>query len=89
MAAVSNVIPFGLLYMVAQDQGVLPEGKPTSHDQGHTVMPTCLGHVEETLVLVSGPGIGSSLSPRNAINGHVLDQLGSGHEWPPCPWSVE
>ncbi len=73
MAAVSNVIPFGLLYMVAQDQGVLPEGKPTSHDQGHTVMPTCLGHVEETLVLVSGPGIGSSLSPRNAINGHVLD----------------
>ncbi len=89
MAAVSNLIPFGLLYMVAQDQGVLPEGKPTSHDQGHTVMPTCLGHVEETLVLVSGPGIGSSLSPRNAINGHVLDQLGSGHEWPPCPWSVE
>ncbi len=89
MAAVSNVIPFGLLYMVAQDQGVLPEGKPTSHDQGHTVMPTCLGHVEEILVLVSGPGIGSSLSPRNAINGHILDQLGSGHEWPPCPWSVE
>ncbi len=36
--------------VVAQDQGVLPEGKPTSHDQGHMVMPTCLRHVEETLV---------------------------------------
>ncbi len=25
--------------VVAQDQGVLPEGKPTSHDQGHAAMP--------------------------------------------------
>ncbi len=53
--------------MVTQDQGVLPKGKPTLHDQGHTAMPTCLRHVEETLVLVSRPGAGSSLSPRNAI----------------------
>ncbi len=36
--------------VVAQDQGVLPEGKPTLHDQGHAAMPTCLRHVEETLV---------------------------------------
>ncbi len=41
--------------VVAQVQGVLPEGKPIPHDQGHAAMPTCLGHVEETLVLVSGP----------------------------------
>ncbi len=44
--------------VVAQDQGVLPEGKPASHDQGHAALPTCLRHVETTLVLVSGPGVG-------------------------------
>ncbi|KAI2665260.1 Transposon Ty3-G Gag-Pol polyprotein [Labeo rohita] len=75
--------------VVAQDQGVLPEGKPTSHDQGHAALPTCPGHVEEALVLVSGPGAGSSLSPRNASDGRVPHRLGSGHEWPPCPRSVE
>ncbi len=75
--------------VVAQDQGVLPEGKPASHDQGHAAMPTCLRHVEETLVLVSGPGAGSSLLLRNASDGHVPDQLGSGHEWPLCLRSVE
>ncbi len=80
MAAVSNVIPFGLLYMVAQDQGVLPEGKPASHEQGHAAMPTCLGHVEETLVLVSGPGIGISLSLHNASDGRFPDRFGSSHE---------
>ncbi|KAL0204541.1 hypothetical protein M9458_002559, partial [Cirrhinus mrigala] len=45
--------------VVAQDQGVLPEGKPVSHDQD----------VEEALVPVSGPGVGSSLSPHNASDG--------------------
>ncbi len=75
--------------VVAQGQGVLPEGKPTSHDQGHAAMPTCFRHVEETLVLVSGPGAGSSLSPRNASDGRVPHRLGSGHDWPPCPRSVE
>ncbi|KAI2644258.1 Transposon Ty3-G Gag-Pol polyprotein [Labeo rohita] len=75
--------------VVAQDQGVLPEGKPILHDQGHAALPTCPGHVEETLVLVSGPGAGSSLSPRNASDGRVPHRLGSGHEWPPCLRSVE
>ncbi len=64
--------------VVAQDQGVLPEGKPASHDQVHAAMPTCLRHVEETLVLVSGPGAGSSLLPHNACDGHVPHRLGSG-----------
>ncbi len=32
--------------VVAQDQGFLPEGKPTLHDQGHAAMPTCIRHVE-------------------------------------------
>ncbi|KAI2660342.1 RNA-directed DNA polymerase from mobile element jockey [Labeo rohita] len=75
--------------VVAQDQGVLPEGKPAPHDQGHTAMPTCSRHVEQTLVLVSGPGAGGSLSPCNASNGRVPHRLGSGHGRPPCPWSVE
>ncbi|KAL0151218.1 hypothetical protein M9458_053409, partial [Cirrhinus mrigala] len=75
--------------VMAQDQGVLPKGKFALHDQGHAAMPTCLGHVEETLVLVSGPGVGSSLPPRNASDGRVPHRLGSGHEWPPRLWSVE
>ncbi len=43
-------------------------------------MPTYLRHVEEALVLVSGPGVGSSLSLHDASNGHVPHRLGSGHE---------
>ncbi|KAL0159972.1 hypothetical protein M9458_043697, partial [Cirrhinus mrigala] len=35
------------------------------------------------------PGVGNSLSPHNASDGRVPHRLGSGHEWPPCPWSVE
>ncbi len=94
MATASNVIPLGLQYMRPlqwwpQDQGVLPEGKPASHAQGHVAMPNCLRHVEETLVLVSGPGAGRSLSPRNASDGRVPHRLGSGHEWPLGPRSVE
>ncbi len=38
--------------MVAQDQGIFPEGKTALHDEGHATMPTCLRHVEEALVLV-------------------------------------
>ncbi|KAI2644756.1 Gag-Pol polyprotein [Labeo rohita] len=75
--------------VVAQDQGVLPEGKPAPHDQGHTAMPTCLRHVEKPLVLVPGPGAGSSLSPRNASDRCIPHRLGGGHGWPPCPQSVE
>ncbi len=88
VSAASNVITFGMLYE-AQDQEVLPEGKPTLHDQGHAAMPKCLRHVEETLVLVSAPGAGSSLSLHNASDGCISHQLGSGHEWPPSPRSVE
>ncbi len=48
---------------------------------------TAAGMQTSTLVLVSGPDAGSSLLPRNACDG--LTGLGSGHEWPPCPRSVE
>ncbi len=47
--------------VVAQVQGVLPEGKPVSHDQGHV-----------TLAMDAS-----------------LTGWGGGHEWPPCPRSVE
>ncbi|KAI2668352.1 Transposon Ty3-G Gag-Pol polyprotein [Labeo rohita] len=48
MAAASNVIPFGLLYMRPlqwwlKTKGFSP-GKSISHDQGHAALPTCLGH---------------------------------------------
>ncbi len=68
--------------VVAQDQGVLPEGKPASHDQGHAALPTFLRHVETTLVLVSGPGAGSSVSPRTLATDASLTGWGavmSGH----------
>ncbi len=92
MAAASNVIPFGLLYMRPlqwwlKTKGVFPEGKSVSHDQGHTAMLSCLWHVEETLVLVKG--VASSLSSRNVNDRCVLHRLRCGHEWPPCPRSVE
>ncbi len=68
--------------VVAQDQGVLPEGKPASHDHGHAALPTCLRHVETTLVLVSGPGAGSSVSPHSLATDASLTGWGavmSGH----------
>ncbi len=68
--------------VVAQDQGVLPEGKPASHHQGHATLPTCLRHVETTLVLVSGPGAGSSVSPHSLATDASLTGWGavmSGH----------
>ncbi len=93
MAAASNVISFGLLYMRPlqwwlKTKGFSLRGSPL-HIQGHAAMPTCLRYVEETLVFVLGPGAGSSLSPRNASDGRIPHRLGSGHEWPPCPRSVE
>ncbi|KAI2650264.1 Adenylosuccinate synthetase [Labeo rohita] len=75
--------------MVSQDQEILREGKPALHDQGHAAMPTCLGHVEETLVPVSGSGAGNFLSPCNTSNGCVPHRLGRGLEWPPRLRSVE
>ncbi len=67
--------------VVAQDQGVLPEGKPASHDQGHAALPTCLRHVETTLVLVSGPGVGSSVSPRTRATDASLTGWGARGLW--------
>ncbi len=55
MAAASNVISIGLLYMRPLQWWLKTKGfSPASHDQGHAAVPTCLRHVETALVLVSG-----------------------------------
>ncbi len=87
MSAVSNVIPFGLLHMRPlqwwlKTKGVFPDGKSALHDQGHAVLLSCLRHVEETLVLITGPDAGSSLSSRNLTTNTSLTGWGtvmSGH----------
>ncbi len=68
--------------MVAQDHKVFPEGKPISQDQGHAEMLSCLRHVEETVVPVTRPSVGGSLSSRNADGGRLPHGLGGGHELP-------
>ncbi|CAM4515709.1 unnamed protein product [Leuciscus chuanchicus] len=85
MAAASNGIPFGLLHMRPlqwwlRTRWFFPEGQPISHNQGHAVMPTCLGYVEETLVPVPGPSVGSSLSSQTANDGCFPHGLGSDPE---------
>ncbi|KAL0160499.1 hypothetical protein M9458_044224, partial [Cirrhinus mrigala] len=68
MAAVSNGVPFGLLYMRPlqwwlRTKGFSPRGNPLYMIK---VTQRCLRalDVEEILVPESGPGVGSSLSPR-------------------------
>ncbi|XDV29314.1 hypothetical protein PO909_032451 [Leuciscus waleckii] len=68
--------------VVAQDQGVFSEGKSILHDQGRAAMPSCLGHVEETLVPRPEPSAGGFLSTRNAFDGCFPHGMGGGHEWP-------
>ncbi len=68
--------------MVARDQGIFPEGKSTSHDQGLSTVCASPRHVEKTLVLKSGPGAGSSVSPVIVSDGRVSHRLGNSHEWP-------
>ncbi len=55
MAATSNVIPFGLLYMRPlqwwlRSKGFSLKGQPLLHDQGHAAMLTCLGNVRGSRV---------------------------------------
>ncbi len=85
MSAASNVIPFGLLNMRPlqwwlKTKGFSPRGKPTSYDQGHAAMPTCLRHVEETLRFCLKARCWELLSPCNTSDGCISHRLGSGHE---------
>ncbi|KAL0159179.1 hypothetical protein M9458_042904, partial [Cirrhinus mrigala] len=78
MAAASNVIPFGLLYMRPlqwwlKTKGFSPRGNPLRMIK--------VTHVEEAVVPKSGPGIGNSLPPRHASDRCIPHRLGGGHEW--------
>ncbi len=94
MAAVSNVIPLGLLYMRPlqcrlKTRGFSLRGNPLRMIKVTWRCLRALDMWRQTLFLSSGPGAGSSLSLRNASDRRVPHRLGSGHEWPPCPRSVE
>ncbi|XP_067305338.1 uncharacterized protein [Pseudorasbora parva] len=94
MAAASNVIPFGLLYMRPlqwwlRSRGFSPRGNPFSLDQGHATLPTFLGEVEGSLVPVPRSSSGGSLSSCNVNDGCLPNWLGGGHECPLGSGSVE
>ncbi len=74
--------------VVAQDHRVFTEGQSILQDQGHTAMLTCLRHVEETVVPVTRPCVGGSLSLSNANDESPPHGLVSGHECPLSPRSV-
>jgi hypothetical protein len=61
--------------VVAQNQGVFPQGKSAPHDQGQAMMPSCLSYVEKTLVSFPRTCAGGSLSSRHANDGCIP------HEW--------
>ncbi len=89
MAAASNVIPFGLLYMRPLQWWLKTKGFSLRGNPLRTIKVTrrCLRALD--MWRKPWPGFGSSLSPHNASDGRIPDQLGSGHEWPPCLRSVE
>jgi len=86
MAAASNVIFFGLLYMRPLQS--FPREETLSFDQGHMPMPSCPVHMEETLVSVPRPSIGSVMPPKNRFHRLIPYGLGHGHGWPLCERSV-
>lgn len=51
-------------------------GKPIQDDQGLTVMPSSLRHVEGTLILVPMPSVGSNLSMHGTNDRCFLHRLG-------------
>ncbi len=50
---------------VVKNQGVFLEREPVPYDQSHAPMPSCPVHMEETLVSVPRPSIGSVMSPKS------------------------
>ncbi len=85
MSAASNVILFGLLYMRPlqwwlKTKGFSPRGNPLRMIKVMRRCQRALDMWRKPLVFVSGPGAGSSLSPRNASDGCISHWLGSGHE---------
>ena len=94
MAAASNVIPLGLLYMRPlqwwlKTKGFSPRGNPLRMIKVTWRCLRALDMWRKPWFLSQGPVLGAPLSPRDASDGRVPHRLGCGHEWPPCPWSVE
>ncbi len=67
-----------ILAVVTQDHKVFPEGQPISQDQGQAAMLSCLRDVEDTMVPVTRPSVGGSLSSHNAYDGRLPHGLGGG-----------
>ncbi|XDV25212.1 hypothetical protein PO909_029164 [Leuciscus waleckii] len=75
--------------VVAQDQGVFPEGEPTLYDQDNTAVSPCFGFIEETLVPISGSSVRSSLPSSFALDRRFSHGLESGNGRPLSSRSVE
>ncbi len=94
MAAASNVIPFGLLYMRPlqwwlKTKGFSPRGNPLRMIRVSRRCVRALDMWRKPWFLNQGPGAGSSVSPVIVSDGRVSHRLGSSHEWPLSPRSVE
>ncbi len=74
--------------VVVENQGVFLERESVPYDQGHAPMPSCPVHMEETLVSVPRPSIGSVMSPKSHFDRLIPYGLGHGHGWPLCERSV-
>ncbi len=93
MAAASNVIPFGLLYLRPlqwwlRNKGFSPRGNPLRMIK---VMRGCLRALDmwrKLWFLSQGPTLGASCRSITLNDRCLPHGLGSGHEWPLCPGSV-
>ncbi len=94
MAAASNMIPFGLLYMRPlqwwlKSKGFSPRGNPFRMIK---VMRRCLRALDmwrKPWFLSQGPVLGAPCRRVTLATDASLTGWGGGHEWPPCPRSVE
>ncbi|KAJ8004404.1 hypothetical protein DPEC_G00135360 [Dallia pectoralis] len=83
LAAASNVIPSGLLFMRPLQWWLRTKGKPVPHDHCYAALSPHAGHVEEALVPNPGSRVGSSVSSCYTNDGCLPHRLGGDHEWSP------
>ncbi len=77
--------------VVVENQGVFLERESVPYDQDHAPMPSCPVHMEETLVSVPRPSVGSVMSLKSHF--HVPLDVGPAGEAPAGrafpPWCME
>ncbi len=88
------MIPFDLLYMRPlqwwlKTKGFSQRGNPLRMIKVTRRCLCALDMWKKPWFLSQGPVLGAPCHPRNASDGRIPHRLGSGHEWPPCPRSVE